>query len=66
LPEFRLFNTVPGVHPETGEPCLLPQTNHHKLRARHIGPDDVLQFVDKDGTVMRVVETVDGEMKMRV
>lgn len=65
LPEFCLITTVPGAHPETGEPCLLAQVNHRKLLASHIEPDDVLQFIDSDGSVMRVVDTTDGKMKMR-
>lgn len=63
LPEFRLFTTYEGPHPETGEPCKLARRNQDKMLATK--SCDLAEFEEADGTPMRVVNTTDGLMKMR-
>jgi hypothetical protein len=64
LPEFQLITTFDGIHPETGEPCKLAKVNQDQMLV--IKTDDMVEFLDSDGSPMRVVNTQDGLMKMRI
>jgi len=60
LPKGSTFALVPGTAPN-GTPCNIPV---RIAAAQAFDDDDIIEFLDSDGTPMRVISTLLGLRKM--